>query len=151
MLGTATKLKTPKNISLTGDVTGSASFDGSNNVIINADLANIAILTGTIPANTGSNSYSSTTINYPNGYTKDNCIIIASEFNNSNSNTIYSTGTILNVGSYVIGAIPASVSLKDSNIDVRISNVYAISGEPAAVYVQKIEVPIKFKIVLMKI
>ena len=112
---------------------------------------NFAILNGIIPANTGSNSYSQIEINYPTGYTKDNCVIIASEFNNSNSNTTYSTGTILNVGSYVIGAVPASISLKDNKIDIRISNVYAVSGDPAAVYVQKIAVPIKYKIVLMKI
>lgn len=110
-----------------------------------------AILNGTIPANTGSNSYSQIEINYPMGYTKENCVIIASEFNNSKSNTIYSTGTILNVGSHVTGAVPAAISLKDNGIDIKISNVFTVSGDPAAVYVQKIAVPINYKIVLMKI
>lgn len=36
---TATKLQTARNISLSGDVTGSASFDGTKNIIINAILA----------------------------------------------------------------------------------------------------------------
>lgn len=36
---TATKLQTARSISLAGDVTGSASFDGSKNVSITANLA----------------------------------------------------------------------------------------------------------------
>ncbi len=75
MLGTATKLKTPRNISLTGDVTGSASFDGSNNVIINADMANIAVLTGTLTAQGSSNGGKD--IAYPNGFNQGNCIVIS--------------------------------------------------------------------------
>ena len=110
-----------------------------------------AILNGTIPANTGNNSYSQIEIKYPTGYTKDNCVIIASEFNNSKSNTIYSTGTILTVGSYMFGAVPAAISLKDNKIDIKISNVFTVARDPAAVYVQKIAVPINYKIVLMKI
>ena len=39
MLGSADKLKNPRTISLSGDVTGSASFDGSKNVSITANLA----------------------------------------------------------------------------------------------------------------
>lgn len=35
---TATKLQTARNISLSGDVTGSASFDGSSNITINATV-----------------------------------------------------------------------------------------------------------------
>ena len=38
--GTATKLATARTISLTGDVTGSASFDGSNNISITTAVAN---------------------------------------------------------------------------------------------------------------
>ena len=40
MLGSATKLETARNITLTGDVTGSASFDGSKNVTIETDIKN---------------------------------------------------------------------------------------------------------------
>lgn len=38
--GTATKLATARTISLTGDVTGSGTFDGSNNLSITATVAN---------------------------------------------------------------------------------------------------------------
>ncbi|NSB16753.1 hypothetical protein [Clostridium beijerinckii] len=37
--GTATKLQTPRNIALAGDVTGSANFDGSGNISITATVA----------------------------------------------------------------------------------------------------------------
>ena len=73
MLGSANKLKTGRTISLTGDVTGSASFDGSKNVSINADLANIVVLTGTINVTKGSGNV---TVNYPNGYNNTNCIVL---------------------------------------------------------------------------
>lgn len=51
--GTATKLQTARNINLTGNVTGSASFDGSNNISINTTVGNIdasKITSGTINA-----------------------------------------------------------------------------------------------------
>lgn len=39
-ISTATKLKTPRNIALSGDVTGNANFDGSANIIITAAVGN---------------------------------------------------------------------------------------------------------------
>jgi phage-related tail fiber protein len=46
---TATKLQTARTISLSGDVTGSASFDGSANATISATLANSGVTPGTYP------------------------------------------------------------------------------------------------------
>lgn len=51
--GTATKLQTARNINLTGNVTGSASFDGSDNISINTTVGNIdasKITSGTLSA-----------------------------------------------------------------------------------------------------
>lgn len=45
----ATKLKTARTISATGDVTGSTSFDGSANVSINTTLKNSGVTSGTYP------------------------------------------------------------------------------------------------------
>lgn len=45
--GTATKLATPRTISLTGDVTGSVSFDGSGNAAIAAAYKNSGVAAGT--------------------------------------------------------------------------------------------------------
>lgn len=39
-ISTATKLKTPRNISLAGDVTGNANFDGSEDITITAEIGN---------------------------------------------------------------------------------------------------------------
>ena len=44
---TATKLQTARLISLSGDVTGSASFDGSSNISINTSSSGAAAVTGT--------------------------------------------------------------------------------------------------------
>ena len=66
-------MQNTRTISLTGDVTGSANFDGSENVSINAKL-NIATITGKISLSKGSGSV---TLNYPNGYNADNCIPLA--------------------------------------------------------------------------
>jgi phage-related tail fiber protein len=47
--GTATKLQTARTVSLTGDATGSVSFDGSANVSISTTLANSGVTAGTYP------------------------------------------------------------------------------------------------------
>jgi hypothetical protein len=44
---TATTLETSRNLSLAGDATGSTSFDGSDNAIITATLANSGVTAGT--------------------------------------------------------------------------------------------------------
>jgi hypothetical protein len=48
-VATATKLQTARTISLSGDVSGSASFDGSANATINATLSNSGVTAGTYP------------------------------------------------------------------------------------------------------
>lgn len=70
---TATRLQTARNISLSGDVTGSTSFNGSQNVSINAKL-NITTVMGKINLSKGSGTV---TLNYPNSYNSDNCIPLA--------------------------------------------------------------------------
>ena len=44
---TASKLQTARTISISGDITGSTTFDGSNNVSINTTLANSGVTAGT--------------------------------------------------------------------------------------------------------
>lgn len=143
MLGSANKLKTGRTISLTGDVTGSASFDGSKNVSINADLANIAVLTGTInlvisnEMTTGSKD-----INYPSGFNKDNCVVIACGISgNTSGNTEFAFGNSGdNASSYVTGGMPSMVKLREEHINFQIYlNLKATSGTR------------NYKIVLMKI
>ena len=79
MLGTANKLKTARQIALTGAVSGSTNFDGSGNVSIITKQANIASVTGelsTIPASGESTSFNTATLDFPSGFNSDNCIVI---------------------------------------------------------------------------
>lgn len=62
---TATKLATARTISLTGDVTGSASFDGSANASISATVANDSH-THTYIASKGNYTFDSSTL--PNSF-----------------------------------------------------------------------------------
>lgn len=59
---TATKLQNARNIKLQGAVSGNANFDGSTNITINTEQANIAVLTGNI---TISNGEGTTNVAYP--------------------------------------------------------------------------------------
>jgi len=72
----ASKLTTPRNIKMQGAISGNANFDGSTNITINTTQSNIAVLTGTgtIGADT---TGTLATLNYPTGFTKDNCIVIS--------------------------------------------------------------------------
>jgi hypothetical protein len=49
---TATRLATSRTIALSGDVTGSASFDGSANATITADISNSGVTAGTYGSST---------------------------------------------------------------------------------------------------
>ena len=145
MLGTATKLKTPRNISLTGDITGSASFDGSNNVTINADMANVAVLTGTIklkPSSDAGTTYAQTVwnINYPSGFNKDNCIVLS--YGGKFAGEGFTYGYVENASSSVAavgGSVSRTVTLNSSNIQAQAWNISHLEKE------------FSYKIVLMKI
>lgn len=142
---TATKLQTARSISLSGDVTGSASFDGSKNVTITTDLNNIAILTGTIAMEVHSDdgyTNGSKEINYPSGFNKNNCVVIAAGVGGStNGNTEYAFGFLDNMSdAYVLGAIGRTVKLRDSHIEFRVHIQMAASA-----------ITRNYKIVLMKI
>ena len=81
---TATKLKTARKISIQGDVKGSANFDGNADITINVTKNNIAVLSGqlNLKAATTDGSYSpsfnSVLIDFPTGFSKDNCVVISS-------------------------------------------------------------------------
>lgn len=122
---TATRLQTARNITLSGDVTGSASFNGSSNVTITTKLANIAILTGTITMSVSSGqslTNGQKNINYPAGFNKNNCIPIAVGIGgNTNGNTDYCFEFLDNMSdAFVLGAFGRTVKLRDDYIDLRI-------------------------------
>ena len=147
ILGSTTKLKNARTISLTGDVTGSVSFDGSKNVSINTNLANVAILSGQVTvkkSNDPGNFYEVTrieNIEYPNGFNKDNCAVIAFGCNRTtNSNKYYGIDyNVANaVSAMVTGDIPREVNLSDKII----LNFFSYSGS---------DITVRYEVVLMKI
>lgn len=139
---TATKLQTSRNISLSGDVTGSASFDGSKNVSISAKLKNVAVLTGSIttPAANSGNLTVQKDINYPTGYNANNCIPI-SYLAKKNDTFGWATYTPKDAMGYTIGSSGLRVLLKSSTITI--AKDKSDDLEPAST--------VNYKIVLMKI
>ena len=149
MLGSATKLQTTRNIALIGDVTGSTNFDGSGNVTITTDLANVAMLTGTISGN-GTETIISKNVNYPAGYNKDNCVVIAAMAHNSaNSTGIISSGSLFESSSYTTGGLPMQVILRSDEIGIKCRNVLVYDDN--STMVPSINGSFSYKIVLMKI
>lgn len=145
---TATKLQTARTISLSGDVTGSASFDGSKNVTITTDLANVAVLKGTI---TGDGTESpSKTLSYPSGFTRDNCVVITVNLQRTNNNN-KGYGTVFDSSSYVGGAIPAKVVLDSDDILLEIRSILISSGAYPNSSAISSSVSFNYTIMLMKI
>lgn len=149
MLGTATKLKTARNISLTGAVSGNVNFDGSKNVSINTTQSNIAVLTGSVSvkkSNDPGNTFEQTqkTLNYPDGFTKDNSVIISYGASRDPANKGYSFfngSAIVGSNSYgwSTGQFPNDFSLRPNDI---LMNFYSGFNQDVTVY---------YKLVLMKI
>ena len=119
---TATKLQTARNISLTGDVTGSASFDGSKNVSISAKLANIAVLTGTVNATAASgdtHSFNSVKINFPNGFNANNCIVLSWYIHRQGSSNNYGNAfgctSVSDSRTWLRGGYPSMITFNFQN------------------------------------
>ena len=130
---TATKLATKRNIKLQGAVSGNADLDGSENVIINTDLANIVTLIGTIElaANSQENiqkdplkaTMSSKTLNFPTGFNKDNTIVIFVGFRKtSDKGYAYGWNNYADSTDFMRGTMPYNVIVGSSGISVRLGN-----------------------------
>lgn len=90
---------------------------------------NFVILTGTINGSGETNSQA-ININYPNGLTKDNCVVINASFKNKeNTSTGYSIGTAFLPADVSKGSIVNSVSLREDCISITIRNIYISTGE----------------------
>ena len=128
---------------MNGDITGSANFDGSGNVTINTDLANIAILTGTM-------SNGSATISYPSGYNKDNCVVISTMLKRVGvaSTRGYSFGTTFLPADGTSGSISSKIELQTSSIILSGRHLYL---SDSGVTVMEVNYDIDYKIILMKI
>lgn len=151
---TATKLKNARTISLTGDVTGSTSFDGSKNVSINTNLANVAVLSGsvTLQANTSENletdscTFTEKTISYPSGFNKDNCTVISAAITGSGK-LMYGFGWTNKIDSTDLynGIMPVQVILYGTTSNSNSNKIKARFGN----YTTS-QRSVDYKIVLMK-
>ncbi len=143
---TATKLQTARNIKLQGAVSGNTNFDGSGNVTITTTQSNIATLTGTANGN-------NLEINYPSGFSKDNCICISVMLqnpNNANGTWALANGGVFTSSSYVTGAMPCKVLLS-TKINIQIRTVHISDGSSESVLADSTTGNFRFKIILMKI
>lgn len=152
---TTSKWGTARTLALSGAVSGSASVDGSGNVTITTKQANIAVLTGSATAEGSTTeiiNYATADINYPSGFNRNNCIVLAFALTTSNSNVGDNYNGFLarlNIDNnfYLIGSSidsvrysqSRSINLTDSAISIRIMNVTNSSKT------------FNYKIVLMKI
>lgn len=136
MLGTASKLKESRTISLTGDVNGTAKFDGSQSVSILTKQNNIKVIEGnlTLQANTSSAAsnkemqLTGKLIPFPSGFNFNNTVVIA--FGTINQ-TYYtdkgycygdSSGTGILSNGMVSGAVPKYVQVGPNGINISIAN-----------------------------
>ena len=144
---TATKLQTARSFSLSGDVTGSVSFDGSKNVSMVTNLANVAVLKGTI---TGDGTTSpSKSISYPAGFTRDNCVVLTVNLQRSgNANKGY--GGIFESSSWVTGAVPTKIVMDADNILLEIRNIQ-LGEDGTTIPEVSTAVSFAYTIMLMKI
>lgn len=142
---TATKLQTTRSISLSGDVTGSTSFDGSKNVVITTNLANVTSLSGTITLTASSSSgtsYSQTnfTLNYPSGYNKNNTIVLGFKCKLQGvgtGNYIFGYTPDKMSTSAVSGAYPRTIRLDDDSLFVSVYNLATSRKLDYVIYLMK--------------
>lgn len=144
---TATKLQTARTISLSGDVTGSTSFDGSKNVSVTTKLANIAILSGKISASNNP-IMQDTDISYPSGFTFQNSIVLAVQLNREGVDR-KGYGSTFNSSSLVNGSMSSQVTLNENNISLSFRAILLSNGSSPSE--SNITVAYNYKIVLMKI
>lgn len=145
MLGTATKLQTARNIKLQGAVSGNVDFDGSGNVIINTAQTNISVLTGDMTLIAASDGDSKTTtkdLTLPNGFTKDNCMVISQGIKLTASTLGFAFGSTSTEDPFVWqkGLLPyRTFFTSDGKLRIEVDNFQTTQGK------------ISYKILLMKV
>ena len=122
---------------MSGDVTGSASFDGSKDVTIITNLENIAVLTGTITAEAEKNGTAN--INYPEGFNTNNCVPISFGIKIVENRGFNYFGTYKDSADLLNNSYDRKLNLNSTNIVVMVKNPTTSSNR------------IEYKIVLMKV
>ena len=151
----ASKLESTRTISLTGDITGSTSFDGSSDVSIKTTAncikkGDIAIISGTmtVDANPDENvqkdpmeaKMTTITLNIPDGFGKDTCVPISIGFRRTDSRGyVYGWNNYPDSADSLTANMPHRLVVNDDNLSLVVGNFGQNSGN------------IQYKIVLMKL
>ncbi|MCI8486396.1 MAG: hypothetical protein HFJ20_04775 [Clostridia bacterium] len=133
MLGTATKLKTARNIKLQGAISGNANFDGSANITINTTQTNIKIISGNATLTANTNEYvtdnnrctmTNISIKYPTDFSSSNCRVLSTAIKmEAQSYYTYGWSNYLSATEMLKGVLPNNVALKESEIILSIGNL----------------------------
>ena len=105
--------------------------------------------------NNGDDTSKQVTLNYPTGFTKDNCVVLSVMMRNASlESEPWGNGCVMTLNSTITGEILNSITLNEANITVYARNVYARAySEATTPQIQEITLPpqINGKLVLMKI
>lgn len=107
--------------------------------------SNIAVITGTASFDTNGNAI----VNYPDGFTKNNCVVISFMTEGLGTAKTLATGSVFDSSNVIVGSIPKYIALGDSNIIININNIAIINGSSPTV--GSTYPDMNYKIVLMKI
>lgn len=111
---------------------------------------NLAIVSGSYTTETGT-SAQQIHLNYPTGFTKDNCIVASVMMRNATQN-FWGTGSVMTLNSTVTGEVLDSVTLASEDITLYVRNLYvrAYTSETNP-QVSEMDLPsLDFKVVLFK-
>ena len=92
------------------------------------------------------------TLDYPTGFTKDNCSVISVMMRNSTQQSqFWGTGTVMTLNSTVTGEVLNSVTLSSEKITLYLRNLYISTSTDGNANIRDIDLPnIDYKIILMK-
>lgn len=107
--------------------------------------ANMAVITGTASFDTNGNA----TVNYPEGFTKNNCVVISFMTEGIGAAKALAAGSTFDSANMIVGSVPKSITLSDSHINISIRNISIINDSNPAVGNSYPDM--NYKIVLMKI
>lgn len=105
-------------------------------------------LQGDFAVVSGSIGESDVTVAYPEGFTKDNCVVLSAMMKMTNDTSSYGYGSVFNSTIFVNGTTPIAVSLTTNNILISAKKIL-LSSE--AIDYGSLETEMNYKIVLMKV
>lgn len=124
-----------------------------NNTVENINVTtnnkiNTTILKNDITVIYGKLNDGTATLNYPNGFNWDNCVVQSVMFRNANNNR-WGCGSIFDSSNSITGSVSCRVLLNETNIAVETKNIGLTNGANPAV--NDVSVALDVRIVLMKI